>query len=80
MVEAGRYLGIATEAWQYGPSDDYELMFTVPDHRWAEAERALAATGSSFARIGSMIEGEPGLDLDSGGFAIPSGWDHFDSD
>lgn len=77
MEEAARYLGRTTEAWRFGPSDDYELLFTLPEHRWAEAEALLAAVGAAVARIGSMIEGEPGLELDSRNLVIPPGWDHF---
>jgi thiamine-monophosphate kinase len=80
MEEASRYLSRPIETWLFGPSDDYELLFTVPGDRWVEADRALAGRGVRVTRIGSIIEGDPGLDADRPGHATEPGWDHFRQD
>ena len=59
--------------------DDYELCFTVPAHRRAEAEAALHDADLSGAAIG-MIETQPGLRIDWQGrpLTLPSkGYEHF---
>ncbi|MDC8014680.1 thiamine-phosphate kinase [Tahibacter soli] len=64
--------------WQLRGGDDYELCFTVPDDRVADAERAAAQAGVPIARIGTVTK-RPGL-VDAGGDALApdrAGWDHF---
>jgi len=79
MDRAARYLGQSVEGWRLGPSDDYELLFTVPEDRWAAAEQALRSTGTGVTRIGSIRAGEASLELDFPHSEIPPGWDHFAS-
>ncbi|MDI3261585.1 MAG: thiamine-phosphate kinase [Fulvimonas sp.] len=60
--------------------DDYELCFTVPEPRMAEAEASLARLGCGATRIGCIVEGA-GVrvrDVD-GAWLEPArrGWDHF---
>jgi thiamine-monophosphate kinase len=79
MGEAGLYLERSIEKWRLGPSDDYEILFTVPAPRWADAEKALHAAGTSVTCVGSIQAGEPGVELDFVHSEIPPGWDHFTS-
>lgn len=64
--------------WQLRGGDDYELCFTVPPERVADAERAAAQAGVPVTRIGTITK-RPGL-VDAGGHALApdrAGWDHF---
>ena len=79
MRAAGLYLERSIEPWRLGPSDDYEILFTVPAARWDEAEQALHSAGTHVARIGSIQTGEPGVELAFVHPEIPPGWDHFTS-
>lgn len=79
MREAGLYLERSIEKWRLGPSDDYEILFTVPATRWDDAEQALHSAGTSVTLIGTIQDGEPGVQLDFAHSEIPPGWDHFTS-
>lgn len=59
--------------------DDYQLCFTVPAQRRADLLAAAAGWSEPPVRIG-VIRAQPGLELRSGGRAVPlpvGGWDHF---
>lgn len=62
-----------------GGGDDYQLCFTVPDHRAAELEALAAGWRTLPVRIGT-IRAAPGLELRRDGrpfTAADGGWDHF---
>jgi thiamine-monophosphate kinase len=60
--------------------DDYELVFTAAPFRRAEIEALSLELGLALTRIGSIVPGEPKLQLrDTSGASIPAraGFDHF---
>lgn len=64
--------------WLLRGGDDYELCFTVPADRTADAERAAANTGVAITRIGT-VDAAAGV-RDTAGRALDAargGWDHF---
>jgi thiamine-monophosphate kinase len=64
--------------WPLRGGDDYELCFTVPANRTADAERAAATAGVAIARIG-IVDAASGV-RDTAGRALDAargGWDHF---
>jgi thiamine-monophosphate kinase len=66
-------------AMALGGGDDYQLCFTVPEHRAVELEAAAAGWAEQPVRIG-VIRAEPGLELRREGRAVAvpdGGWDHF---
>jgi thiamine-monophosphate kinase len=70
------------EGWRFSiaPSDDYELLVTVPAAVATNLARALASSGETLVTdIGEMVEGEPGVEIQGlpPGADLPRGWDHF---
>ncbi|MEZ4654979.1 MAG: thiamine-phosphate kinase, partial [Candidatus Eisenbacteria bacterium] len=73
LLEAASHLQIPIEEWLYGPSDDYELMMTVPPHAWDEVRSRLAEGGLRVHPIGTMHAGEAGIEAtDDFGRDLPS--------
>jgi len=68
--------------FQWGPSDDYELLLAVEPVAWERCREVAEAAGAPLTAIGEVVEGA-GLELvDRGGVARPlepRGWDHFRS-
>ncbi|WP_445397000.1 thiamine-phosphate kinase [Zobellella sp. An-6] len=62
--------------------EDYELCFTVPETHRGQLETALAHCGVKFTRVGRILAGEPGVELQAGGKPYrlqAQSWDHFRS-
>jgi thiamine-monophosphate kinase len=79
MKEACSLLGLDPLRVALGPSDDYELLFTVPERLLKEAEEGLSGIGVDYAVIGKIVE-QQGLWLKEGKGTkrvAPKGWDHF---
>jgi thiamine-monophosphate kinase len=88
MEEAAGLLGVSLERWRFGPSDDYELLFTVSPSDWTKIERLCASLDIPLTRLGTMSTGGPEVtftDSLAGAVEIADarlrrgagGWDHF---
>ena len=67
MVSAGA----TTIETLIGGGDDYEVLCTVPDARWASFARAAAASGVAITEIGTITDGKGApVFLDTAGNAV----------
>ncbi|MBM3317832.1 MAG: thiamine-phosphate kinase [Candidatus Eisenbacteria bacterium] len=75
---AARRRGVDPLAWVTGPSDDYELLFTVPRRKIDLALALPPAFGVPVALVGVVVAGRPRVRIWRDGALAPvaAGWDH----
>ena len=79
LIRLGSALEVDPLHWVLGPSDDYELLFTVPREKVELALAMQPALGLPVTLIGEVVAGPPGVRLRrrGGGLAeVSAGWDH----
>jgi thiamine-monophosphate kinase len=79
LVEVAAALGRGPDEFVFGPSDDYELLFTVSPDDWLTVDELVFDRGEGPVRVIGEIREEPGLFLrrDDGTMmpVDPRGWD-----
>jgi thiamine-monophosphate kinase len=80
---ASRLLGCSQGNWLLGPSDDYELLLTVPPEDVEVVRSGLQSRfGLGSVLVGEISEyGEPTVEVRGAppDLVVPAGWDHFRS-
>lgn len=79
LISATEAFGLDIEEVILGPSDDYELLFTLPEPLKHKARALLEQQGLKVSEIGEILT-ERGIWLKKGGSLIHRkalGWDHF---
>ena len=88
-VAAGVFSGAEAEGFTASGGDDYELLFTMPQARWAEWQKGLADQSAAYQPVAitpiGYVEAHDGLRMTLAGKPVDraalgierSGWDHF---
>jgi thiamine-monophosphate kinase len=71
--------GVIDPTYAAASGEEYELLATIPEDRFAGAERAVTETGVPLTVIGRVTEGSGSRLVDAAGAEVVArGFDHFD--